>query len=234
MIRTVFFDFYGTLVGFDPSRFVIQSTACLDFNIQLTPEGVAKGYSIADAYMAKQNADSPLRTLNPKERGRFFAEYERLVLKGAGIEITTEQAAAIWKRIEQVPYRMSAYDDVFPTIKSLKINGISVGVISNMNRDGSELLKDVGLTPYIDFVVTSSEVLVEKPHPDIFKFALSKADTEPHEAVHVGDQLTSDVEGALRAGITPVLLDRDCRYRHIEEFIRIENLSDLPEALLSV
>lgn len=234
MIRTVFFDFYGTLVGFDPSRFVIQSTACLDFNIQLTPEGVANGYAIADAYMAKQNADSPLRILSPKERGQFFAEYERLVLKGAGIEITAEQAAAIWERIERLPYRMSTYDDVFPTLKSLKLNGFSVGVISNMNRNGPALLRDVGLTPYIDFVITSGEVLVEKPHPDIFTFALSRSGTEPHETVHVGDQITSDVEGALRVGITPVLLDRDCRYRHIEEFIRIENLADLPEVLLRV
>ena len=234
MIRTVFFDFYGTLIGFDPSRFVIQSTACIDFNIQLTPEGVAKGYAMADAYMAEQNANNPLRTLSPKERGWFFAEYERLVLKGAGIEITTKQAAAIWERIGRVPYRMSAYDDVFPTIKALKLRGLTLGVISNMNRNGDALLKDVGLTPYIDFVITSGEVLVEKPHPDIFTFALSRAGVKPYEAVHVGDQLTSDVEGALGAGITPILLDRDRRHRHIEEFIRIENLADLPDALLRV
>ena len=231
MIRTVFFDFYGTLVGFNPSRFVIQSTACLDFNIQLTPEGVAEGYATADAYMAEQNAVSPLRTLGPRARNKFFAEYERLVIKGAGIEITSNQAMEIWERVQQVPYRMSAYDDVLPTIKSLKSSGFTLGVISNMNRNGTTLLQDVGLTSYIDFIITSGEVLVEKPHPAIFTCALSKAGVRPHEAVHVGDQLTSDVKGALRAGITPVLLDRDGSHRCLEEFIRIEKLTDLPQVL---
>ena len=59
MIRAVFFDMYGTLAGFSPSRFELQSQACADFGIRVTPEGVLKGYAAADAYMNEQNAVEP-------------------------------------------------------------------------------------------------------------------------------------------------------------------------------
>ena len=92
MIKAVFFDLYGTLAGFSPSRYEIQSQACADFGIEMTPEGVLKGYALADAYMAEQNAVRPLQGLSAEERGRFFAEYERQVLQGAGVQVTAEEA----------------------------------------------------------------------------------------------------------------------------------------------
>ena len=47
-IRGVFFDLYGTLAGFNPSRFEIQSKAAADFDITLTEAGVLRGYAAAD------------------------------------------------------------------------------------------------------------------------------------------------------------------------------------------
>ena len=35
----------------------------------------------------------------------------------------------------------------------------------------------------------------------------------PSEVIHVGDHLDADVEGALRVGIAPVLIDRNQRFR---------------------
>ena len=67
MIKAVFFDLYGTLAGFYPSRYEIQSTACADFGIQVTPEGILAGYALADVHMADQNAVRPLRKLGPRE-----------------------------------------------------------------------------------------------------------------------------------------------------------------------
>ena len=229
MIKAVFFDLYGTLAGFSPSRYHIQSEACAHFDIEVTEEGILRGYALADAYMAEQSAVRPLRERDREGRNRFFAEYERLVLQGAGAEVTREEAWEIWRRVRQVPYDLTRFDDVVPTLETLKSQGLTLGLISNINRDGDELAESLGLKPHLDFAVTSVEVGAEKPHPPIFMAALSKAGTEPHEAVHVGDQLTSDIEGARGVGINPVLLDRDGNHGDIQDCPRIESLAELPK-----
>ena len=56
--------------------------------------------------------------------------------------------------------------------------------------------------------VTSFEHGFLKPHPSIFSAALQLVDVEPADAVMVGDSLKHDVEGAMRAGMSGVLLHR--------------------------
>ena len=48
MIKAIFFDLYGTLVGFHPSRFEIQSAACERFDLYPSPEGILKGSAMKD------------------------------------------------------------------------------------------------------------------------------------------------------------------------------------------
>ena len=47
----------------------------------------------------------------------------------------------------------------------------------------------------------------------------------------MGDQLSSDVQGALAVGIRPVLLDRDGNHPRYRECPRIESLAELPGLL---
>ena len=55
---------------------------------------------------------------------------------------------------------------------------------------------------------TSRSAKAYKPHRELFDKALEISGCLPEEVIHVGDSLSSDVEGAKRAGIRPVLLDR--------------------------
>jgi putative hydrolase of the HAD superfamily len=61
----------------------------------------------------------------------------------------------------------------------------------------------------VDAVVTSAEVGAAKPEPRVFERALTLARAEPGEALHVGDKVDNDVEGAAAAGIRAVLLQRE-------------------------
>ena len=231
MIAAVFFDMYGTLAGFEPSRFEIQSQICTQFGIEVTPEGILKGYASADAYMSSVNSSTPLRLRSPGEKEKFFTEYERLVLKGSGVDISPERALEIWKRIRQVPYDLAPFPDVVPTLPGLKSRGIKLGMISNMNRSGPDLADSLGLSDKLDFTLTSLDVGVEKPHPDVFLEALRKAGVTSKESVHVGDQPVSDVVGAEGVGIHPVLLDRDDSYNDFNRCPRIRGLAELPKLL---
>ena len=231
MITAVFFDLYNTLAGFRPSRYEIQSEALADFGITVTPEGILRGYNLADAFMSHQNATKPVRSLTREENRVFFAEYERRVLRGAGVEVSQDQAWQIWRRIRKIDYGLALFDDTIPALNKCREMGLTVGLISNMNQSGDELARSMGLLPHLDFSITSQEVGVEKPSPLIFERALERADAQALNAVHVGDQLTSDVAGALNAGINAVLLDRDGNHRGYTAQPRIEGLEELPALL---
>ena len=231
MITAVFFDLYNTLAGFRPSRYEIQSEALADFGITVTPEGILRGYNLADAFMSHQNATKPVRSLTREENRVFFAEYERRVLRGAGVEVSQDQAWQIWRRIRKIDYGLALFDDTIPALNKCREMGLTVGLISNMNQSGDELARSMGLLPHLDFSITSQEVGVEKPSPLIFERALERAGAQALNAVHVGDQLTSDVAGALNAGINAVLLDRDGNHRGYTAQPRIEGLEELPALL---
>ncbi len=54
----------------------------------------------------------------------------------------------------------------------------------------------------------------------------SKVGIPPERLMHVGDIYEKDVEGARAAGMTPVLLDRDGRFRN-SHVVRIEGLAEI-------
>ena len=120
MIEAIFFDLYGTLAGFKPSRYEVQSNACSYFGIDLTAEGVIKGYGMADVYMSHENSVDPIRLKNSKKRDEFFAEYERLVLLGDDVKVGSNKALEIWRRVQSIPYDIVLFDDVKHCLKLLK------------------------------------------------------------------------------------------------------------------
>ena len=117
-------------------------------------------------------------------------------------------AGRIWERVRQIPYGMALFDDVAETLPRLRASGYVVGVITNMASTGAEVARDMGLDALADFVITSGEIGMGKPHPPIYLAALARANAEPSEAVHVGDSVTGDIKGAMSVGITPVYINR--------------------------
>ncbi|MBI2872353.1 MAG: HAD-IA family hydrolase [Chloroflexi bacterium] len=209
MIDAVFFDLYGTLARFHPPTEVLQATACREFGMEVTPEGIIRGYAAADDFMARENARVPIFQREEPERKTFFAEYQRLILRGAGVSASTELARRVWERVSQIPKDLALFDDVLPALEELKRRRLVLGLISNINRNMEELTRRLDIGRYLDFWVTSQEVGANKPDPRIFEVALRKAHTWPSRALHVGDQYNSDVVGAYDVGIRPLLLDRE-------------------------
>jgi putative hydrolase of the HAD superfamily len=61
----------------------------------------------------------------------------------------------------------------------------------------------------VDGVVTSAEVGTAKPDRRVFERALVIAGVPASAALHVGDKVDNDVEGARAAGVRAVLLQRE-------------------------
>lgn len=205
-VKAIFFDLYNTLACFSPTREEIQIEACAAFGYTVTPEGIGRGYLKADAFMSAEKAK---RQVGPIAAERdFFAEYQRLVLEGAGIDVPSSEAIVIWDRVRDIPYAMTLYDDVAEVLPRLRAAGFTTGIISNMGTSGKQLARDMGLDLYADFVVTSGDVGQGKPHAPIYLASLARANVNASQALHVGDSISADVEGAMAVGIQPLYMNR--------------------------
>jgi putative hydrolase of the HAD superfamily len=115
---------------------------------------------------------------------------------------------AAWGRCEN----FSLYDDVRPCLTRLRAAGLAVGLVSNTNRDLDQVVQAFRLGDLVVGTVTSSQVGLFKPAPEIFAEALARVGAAARETVMVGDSYRDDVAGALAAGLSgAVLLDRTGR-----------------------
>ena len=231
-IKAVLFDLYGTLVGFEPSRFVIQSQVAKKYNLFLTEAGVSNGYFLADKFMAEQNAVNPIRSMSIVEKEEFFARYEQLVLSGDELEVELSLCKKIFKELQNIPYSMVLYHDVIPTLNALRELNFKLGLISNMDKLGSEILDEFNLSSYVDVCVTSKEAKVEKPNSKIFDLALSKLNVDARSSIYIGDQILSDIEGAKNSKMLPILIDRESSHTDYKGQ-KITDLSQLIDLLFT-
>jgi len=101
-----------------------------------------------------------------------------------------------------------AYDDAHPFLKELKNAGFVVVVVSNIPEHDMAVksLERLGLSDYVDEVVTSAQLGLRKPHPLIYLRALERA--RASHAVFVGDSVENDVLGPLGVGIPAIHVAR--------------------------
>jgi putative hydrolase of the HAD superfamily len=106
--------------------------------------------------------------------------------------------------------RFRPYPEVPAVLAALRKRGIARVVVSNWDVSLHDVLERTQLRALVDAVVTSAEFGVAKPDPAIFAHALELAGgVAATDAVHAGDDLAADVEGARAAGIAPVFVARD-------------------------
>lgn len=227
--RAVFFDWFNTLARYEPTREEMHSRALRDFGIEVSPEKLLPGLMAADVYIFGENAISPVEKRDQTAKAKVYVQYMRIVLDGAGIKLGSDVLLAVMKKMQQLSAGMAfvLFDDVLPTLKSLKERKLILGLITNATRSMISVYHKLGLEPCLDFVVTSEEAGADKPKPPIFLAALDRAGVDASKAIHVGDQYQLDIMGAKGVGISPVLIDRYNLYSDVKDCPRIQNLPEL-------
>jgi putative hydrolase of the HAD superfamily len=121
----------------------------------------------------------------------------------------------------------AVFDDVAPALEALKARGLRLAVISNFDSRLEDLIRGFGLDRYFDAVHYSTRMGAAKPDPAIFRAALAEHKVQAEQAVHIGDSLGADVEGATAAGLRAVLLDRTGTVISSDGVRRITGLGEL-------
>lgn len=79
-------------------------------------------------------------------------------------------------------------------------------------------------------IISSDMVRAYKPHQELFEKALEISECKPNEVIHVGDSYSSDAEGAMAAGIKPVLIDRS-KTKEAKNITVVHSLAEVIEYL---
>lgn len=111
-----------------------------------------------------------------------------------------ELAMAVFSKARNA---VTPFEDVLPTLT--RLNGlVKVGSISNGFAD----LEEIGLAHHFHISIAAHTSGCAKPDAAIFHAACDAMEVTPAEAVYVGDDPVLDVEGAQKAGLRGVWMNR--------------------------
>lgn len=130
-----------------------------------------------------------------------------------------------------ITQNFSLFPDVLPTLAQLKTK-YQLGLVTNAHRLYAEAeIKMLGLDPWWDVVIMSSDHGISKPAPELFHLALEKLQISPAEAIYVGDSLEHDVVGARNAGLKVVHIRREYLVSHPSQPLPDWSIESLEELL---
>jgi putative hydrolase of the HAD superfamily len=200
-VRAVLLDALGTLVQLEPPAPRLRRLL-RESGFEVSEERAMAGFAAEIAYYLDHHLDGsdPERLERLRDR---CAEEMRRALGIPGLD----HAAARTAMLESLQF--TAYPDVVPALRDLRALGLRLVVASNWDCSLPSWLSTAGVLELVDGVVTSAEVGAAKPSPRVFVRALAVAGVDSAEALHVGDKVDNDLEGAAAAGVRAVLLQRE-------------------------
>jgi HAD superfamily hydrolase (TIGR01509 family) len=227
-IAAVFFDMGSTLSLQNPTREELLSDFLGQQGYKRSLHDVRRALMNADVWWHRWAEEVPFGWRNKETLQALRQKYRDAFLDALdlGSHDGLQEALADLFRTSIMRRHNALFPDVPPTLNALRAAGLRLAIVSNWDDSLTSHCDDLGLTPFFETIVGSLAVGYEKPDPRIFQAALDRLGLSAHQVIHVGDIYPSDVVGARRAGITPVLIDRydlqpeaDC--------LRVHSLTDI-------
>ncbi len=211
-IQVVFFDAAGTLFRVKGSVAEIYLRYAEKYGVKRTGETLA---AVKAAFTrAFQEAPPPVfavadpAEIKQCERLWWFDIVHNVFYRVGMFEGFDDYFDEIFQAFDG-PECWTLYPETLGVLKELKGRGYELGIVSNFDSRLFNVLRGLGIADLFDTVTISSLAHAAKPSARIFRVALDKHAADPDEALHIGDNLREDVEGARQAGVTGVLLQRD-------------------------
>jgi putative hydrolase of the HAD superfamily len=209
MIKAITFDFWNTLYKAAPYAFALRRKFLFEVfarnQIDVGVEQVDAAEEVArtewnrtwrEEYRTPPAADwvrwmldDLLITLSPADFNALADYFDRSLLEADPGPTLIDGAAETVQRLAQ-RYKLGVISD----------SGLSTG------KTLRHFLKRDGLLNRFICTTFSDEIGVSKPQARIFQITLDQLGAQPHEAVHVGDLIHSDIAGAKAIGMHAVRL----------------------------
>jgi putative hydrolase of the HAD superfamily len=203
VITHVFFDFFGTLVDYDPSVHPANRNAPLEFARRAGVQ-ISEDASNANWQKVWDDLDA-----DAHRTGREFSMHD--VAQRFWRSIGSPALASDSTDTLITEYFEAWTADVFVAAGALECvadlaSDHTLAIVSNTHdsRLVPRLARQFGLHDNITRIVTSVDVGWRKPHPKIYGAALRDCQVSPRNAVFVGDNWTADVEGPRQVGMSAI------------------------------
>lgn len=225
MYQTFIFDLYGTLVDIrtyeeTPRLWKKMSEIYASMGASYKPAELKRELRRLQAIqeeevfqkwggaLSKAEVEPDLTTV-------FAQLYEQ---KGCPVEEGVARMTALTFRV--LSRRMiKVYDGVKETLTALREKGKKIYLLSNAQRDFTRPeLTMLGLVPYFDGILISSEEGCKKPSPQFYQTLLQRYGLQAKDCLMVGNDEFSDIAGAIRLGM-------DSLYMHTEISPQLEEKS---------
>ncbi len=224
--KTLVFDVGGTLLTFDLDKL---TQAYVDAGAE---HGINLDFVETRAVVEELELELPERSrqrqisLEAAYGQAFWADFYGEAFIRLGVQRDMTQAAVeITRRFQNAEFE-KLFEDVKPALASLAALPVTLGILSNFSPNLEDILRHFEIHKYFSFFVVSALAGLEKPDPKIFDLMVRTADCPRSDIAYIGDSLFHDLEGAERAGIDGILVDRRDRYTDFQG-MRVRDLRDL-------
>lgn len=206
-IRAVFFDAGNTLLLPHPSVEEVCAEVLAGNGYYPPLPEVRLSMERAERYYEERYWSDDTFWASESEAAAMWSEMYALAAEELGVEVPGAVGRQLYDEFGRGE-RWALFPDVLPVMRELDDMGMRMGIVSNWDARLPGLCHHLGLSRYLDFVISSANLGRIKPEASIFTSALGRVGIDAARAVHVGDHYYADVLGARAAGIRPVLLDR--------------------------
>ena len=203
--KHIFFDLDRTLWDFDAAAEVAFERIYEKY--ELKKLGIPSAHEFHEVYhplneqlWVLYRADQI--TKDELNRTRFLKPLEHYGIHDTALADHLSEDYVYWspRIVRLVPGTMELLDYLKPKYHlHLITNGFQE--VQHTKLSGS------GLEPYFETLTVSEEVGVKKPNPEIFLYALRKANATAQESIVIGDEMAVDIDGARAVGIDQIFFN---------------------------
>lgn len=230
MITDLIFDFFGTLVNYDPGLadkdFAASHNYLISQGFSLDSQAYLDSWSEAFAQLEQQAQVDYQEYHMRAVAQRFFANAFHTAVSKSLADTLVELFLNDWNT--GVAYH--------PGIK-LYLTKLStdyrLSIITNTHYSPliDYHLAEMGIAHLFCLVIKSVEHGLRKPHPQIFQDTVEQLGISAEQAVYIGDSFENDYQGAKAARLRSILIDSDRRYLHLGA-ARVDHLFDIKNGIL--
>ena len=227
--KHLFFDLDRTLWDFDAAAEVAFERIYEKYNLKAF--GIPNAHEFHEVYhplneqlWVLYRADQI--TKDELNRTRFLKPLEHYGIHDIELADHLSEDYVYWspRIVRLVPGTMELLDYLKPKYHlHLITNGFQE--VQHTKLSGS------GLEPYFETLTVSEEVGVKKPNPEIFLYALRKAQATAEESLVIGDEMAVDIDGARAAGIDQIFFNPKGENVEGERTFEVRSLMEITRIL---
>lgn len=203
--RHIFFDLDRTLWDFDAAAEVAFERVYQQHNLKSL--GIPSAHEFHEVYHPLNEHLWELYredkiTKEDLNRTRFVLPLEHYGIRDNDLADRLSEDYVYWspRIVRLVPGTMELLDYLKPKYHlHLITNGFQE--VQHTKLGGT------GLEPYFETLTVSEEVGVKKPNPEIFRYALRKAQAVVEESIMIGDEMAVDIDGARAIGMDTIFFN---------------------------